>query len=154
MSDDPATGPATGPSPAPESEPASQSTPQSTPQSAPPEAKLPGVGWGREGYQAAEVDAFVEHLEQALRRETPTMAPYEVADQRFKVSRFGRRYQLQAVDELLDVGQEQLRERHGDHAVANVEGRVPQPKHHRTGWIYGIALVLVALMVIFLITQL
>ena len=119
-----------------------------------PDRELPTAGWGREGYAATEVDEFVEQLRQALRREPPTMAPYEVVDQRFGVTRFGRRYQLRAVDELLDAAREVLRERHGEDAVANLEGRVPEPRHFPTLWIYAVALVLVAAMVLFLLTQL
>jgi hypothetical protein len=119
-----------------------------------PSPDLPSPAWGREGYSASEVDEFVTALKRALRKDPPTMAPYEIADQRFKVTRLGRRYRLQSVDEFLDSGREVLRERHGDDAVANLEGRAPQPKHVRTWWIYLVALVLVALMAAFLITQL
>ena len=82
------------------------------------------------------------------------MAPYEIADQRFKVTRFGRRYALRVVDEFLDTGQERLRERHGEDAVANLEGRAPEPRHVRTGWIYLVALVLIVLMATSSSTQL
>jgi hypothetical protein len=116
--------------------------------------ELPTTGWGREGYAAAEVDEFVEQLRKALRRDPPTMAPYEVVDQRFTVTRLGRRYQLRAVDERLEAARVALRERHGEDAVANLEGRVPEPRHVPTLWIYAIALVLVAAMVLFLVTQL
>jgi hypothetical protein len=119
-----------------------------------PDPELPAATWGREGYSASEVDEFVGQLERALRREPPTMAPYEVVDQRFKVTRFGRRYALRAVDDYLEAGQVKLRERHGEDAVANLEGRAPEPHHHPTLWIYGVALVLVAIMVLFLLTQL
>ena len=142
--------------PDPTPDPRPEPTPDPTPDPAldPLEVELPTATWGREGYRAADVEAFVERLGQALRREPPTMAPYEVADQRFKVSRFGRRYALRPVDELLDSCQEKLRARHGDDAVADLEGRALQPRYHRTGWIYLIALVLVALMVTFLLTEL
>ena len=119
-----------------------------------PDPEFPTATWGREGYSASEVDEFVGEMKQALRREPPTMAPYEVADQRFKVARFGRRYALRQVDEYLTSGQEVLRERHGDDAVAKLEGRAPQPRHFPTWWIYLVALVLVALMIGFLLTQL
>jgi DivIVA domain-containing protein len=119
-----------------------------------PDPEFPTVTWGREGYNAAEVDEFVGQLERALRRTPPTMAPYEVVDQRFKVARIGRRYGLRQVDEYLASGAEVLRERHGDDAVATVEGRAPEPRHFPTWWIYLVALVLVALMVGFLLTQL
>ncbi len=119
-----------------------------------PDPDLPSVSWAREGYSAAEVDELVTALRRALTQDPPTMAPYEIADQRFKVTRFGRRYALRAVDEFLAQAQERLRERHGEDAVAHLEGRAPEPRHVRTGWIYLVALVLVVLMAIFLITQL
>ncbi len=119
-----------------------------------PDPGFPPASWAREGYSGSEVDAFVTELRRAVAQDPPTMAPYEIADQRFKVSRFGRRYALKEVDEYLRTAQEQLRERHGEDAVANLEGRAPEPRHVRTGWIYLIALVLVALMAAFLIIQL
>ncbi len=119
-----------------------------------PDRELPTASWGREGYSAAEVDEFLGQLRQAVRQDPPTMAPYEVADQRFKVTRFARRYRLRDVDDLLDEAKEELRKRHGDDAVANLEGRAPEPRHVRTWWIYLLALMLVAAMVVFLVTQL
>ena len=119
-----------------------------------PDPQLSGAPWGREGYSVPEVDAFVVELRTALQRKPPTIAPYEVADQRFKVSRFGKRYALKDVDDFLDLAQARLREVHGEDAVAHVEGREPEPRHFPTGWIYLVALVLVALMVAFLVTQL
>lgn len=110
--------------------------------------------WGREGYAADEVDEFVDQLRGALRRDPPTMAPYEVMDQQFKVTRLGRRYQLRPVDEFLDTQHSALRERHGEDAVARLEGRAPEPRHFPTLWIYLVALVLVVAMVLFLLTQL
>jgi hypothetical protein len=117
-------------------------------------AELPRASWGREGYAASEVDAFLARLQPALLREPPAMAPYEVEDQRFTVKRFGRRYALRPVDEYLDQAQSTLRERHGDDAVAHVHGTAPEPHKVHTGWIYLVALVLVAAMVAFLVTQL
>jgi hypothetical protein len=119
-----------------------------------PDPNFPSASWAREGYSAAEVDEFVAELQVALTKDPPTMAPYEIADQRFRVTRFGRRYALREVDDFLDTGQERLRERHGEDAVANLEGRAPEPRHVRTGWIYLVALVLIVLMAIFVITQL
>ena len=119
-----------------------------------PDPELPAAPRAREGYSASEVDDLVSQLQRSLRRDPPTRAPYEVADQRFKVTRFGRRYALREVDEFLDRAQTVLRERHGEDAVANLEGRAPEPRHVRTGWIYLLALVLVAGMVVFVLTQL
>lgn len=118
-----------------------------------PDPQLPDATWGREGYAAGEVDEFTDRLRQALRRDPPAMAPYEVADERFKVTRVGRRYQPKAVDDYLDAGQRLLRERHGEDAVAKLEGQVPQPRHFPTVWIYAVALLLVAIMVVFTLTQ-
>ena len=118
------------------------------------EPDLPLAGWAREGYVADEVDEFADQLGRALRSDPPAMAPYEVVDQEFTVKRVGRRYQLRAVDDFLDAGQEVLRERHGEDAVANLEGRTPPRRHVSTLWIYSVALVLVVSMVLFLLTQL
>jgi DivIVA domain-containing protein len=119
-----------------------------------PDPEFPAATWGREGYSASEVDEFLRQLKRALRREPPTMAPYEVVDQRFKVTRFGRRYGLREVDEYLESGRELLHERHGEDAVANLEAQEPEPRHFPTLWIYLVALVLVAVMLAFLLTQL
>ncbi len=124
------------------------------PETGPDGPRFPTARLLGEGYDAAEVDEFVAELQQALRRDPPAMAPYEVADQRFAVSRFGRRYRLREVDDYLDEGKQRLRERHGDDAVANLEGRAPEPHHVRTWWIYAVALVLAALMVVFVLLQL
>lgn len=119
-----------------------------------PAPELPTARFPREGYSADEVDAFVEELRRALRREPPAVAPYEIADQRFKVSRFGRRYRLREVDAYLDQAEDMFRERHGRDAVALVEGHGPEPRHVPTWWIYLIALVIAGLLVLFLLTQL
>lgn len=112
-----------------------------------PEAVLPTAWFLREGYDAERVDAFLGELGRALRHEPPAMAPYEVADQRFRVRRTGRRYALRPVDEHFEQAQGVLRRRHGGDAVAGLEGRLPEPRHFPTWWIYLLALVLVAVMV-------
>jgi len=119
-----------------------------------PEPEFPTARFPQEGYSAAEVDAFTDELQRALRKDPPAMAPYEIADQRFKVGRVGRRYRLREVDDYLDRGQEQLRERHGEDAVAQLEGRAPEPHHVRTWWIYLIALVIAGALVAFLVFNL
>ncbi len=116
--------------------------------------ELPGCRFLREGYAADEVDEFVDGLRRSLRHDPPDMAPYEVADARFKVSRWGRRYELRAVDDYLESAQAALRERHGEHAVAEVEGRVADERHVSTLWIYLVGLLLVAVVVVFALTQL
>ena len=108
----------------------------------------------RVGYRADEVDAFLAGLWKALDRATPGMAPYEVADARFKATRLRRRYQMRSVDDYLDQVQAVLRERHVGDAVADVEGHLSKPRHVPTTWIYVVALVLVAVMLAFAFTQL
>lgn len=119
-----------------------------------PDPRFPTASWWQEGYSIPEVDAFVAELKAALRRDPPTMAPYEVADQRFGVSRLQKGYRLRPVDDYLDAAQERLREQHGADAVATLQGHAPAPRHVRTGWIYLIAFVLILLMVGFTIWQL
>lgn len=118
-----------------------------------PDPRLPTATWGREGYRAADVDQFVARLRQALGEDPPTLAPYEVVEQRFKVTRFGRRYSLPAVDDYLDAGQEGLRRKLG---YAPVTTRRPADERHRfpVGWIYLVALALIAFMLLFVLTQL
>ncbi len=112
-----------------------------------PEPEWKQAGLGRVGYRADDVDAFVASVRRALEHEPPGMAPYEVADQRFAATRFGRGYDMRGVDDYLDRAQETLRARHGD-AVASLEGREqPAPRHLPTWWIYLIALVLAAAIV-------
>lgn len=108
---------------------------------------------GRVGYEVAEVDAFVAQLRSALAEEPPAMAPYEVADQRFRAVRLRRGYAMREVDQYLARAQQLLRDRHGEDAVAGVEGRTPEPRHVSTWWIYLVAMVLVAALVAFALTQ-
>ncbi len=123
--------------------------PAELPDQPPRRAKGLGVG-----YRADEVDAFLAELWKALDRPQPAMAPYEVADARFKATRVRRRYQMRSVDDYLERIQAVLRERHGADAVADIEGHVSTPRHVRTGWIYAIALVLILVMLAFAVTQL
>ena len=119
-----------------------------------PEPDFPTAGWGREGYDAEQVDAFVGELRRSLRQEPPAMAPYEVTDQRFAVRRRGRGYALRAVDDYLDHAQALLRERHGGDAVASLEGHSTPPEHFPTWWIYLLALVIVGVVVAFTVATL
>jgi hypothetical protein len=116
--------------------------------------QLSGCGFLREGYSADEVDGFVDEVRRSLRHDPPAMAPYEVADARFKVTRLGRRYALRSVDEYLDSAQAALRERHGEDAVAEVEGRASDERHVSTLWIYLVGVLVVAAVVLFAVTQL
>lgn len=108
----------------------------------------------RVGYRADEVDAFLADLRRAVHRDPPAMAPYEVADARFRATRVRARYRMRSTDELLAQAQQALRHRHGEDAVADVEGHASPPRPVRTGWIYGVAVVLVVLMLAFALTQL
>jgi hypothetical protein len=119
-----------------------------------PAPEFPAAPLGREGYTRAEVDAFVAALDQALRHDPPTLAPYEVDDQRFRVRRLGNRYALREVDDYLDRAHELLRDRHGEDGVAALAGNGAAPQHFPTWWIYLIALVLIAVLVGFALTQL
>lgn len=96
----------------------------------------------REGYVRDEVDGFVYELRHALRQDPPTMAPYEVLDARFHVTR-RRGYAMREVDGYLARAAELLKERHGADAVAGIEGHLTRPRHVSTGWVYAVAAVLV-----------
>jgi hypothetical protein len=111
------------------------------------------AGLGREGYRVDEVDAFVAQLRTALDSEPPAMAPYEVADHRFRVVRWRKGYSLRGVDEYLADAEEVLRTRHGDDPVASLAGRLDDRRHFPTGWIYIAALVLIVLIVGVAISQ-
>jgi hypothetical protein len=119
-----------------------------------PEPAFPAAGWGREGYDAEQVDEFVAELRRSLRHEPPAMAPYEVTDQRFAVRRRGRGYALRPVDDYLDHAQAVLRERHGADAVASLEGHSTPPEHFPTWWIYLLALVIAVAVVGFTVAVL
>ena len=119
-----------------------------------PEPSFSTAGLAREGYRTEAVDEFVDQLRRAVTHDPPTMAPYEVADQRFPVVRWAAGYDLREVDEYLDAARRVLRERHGQDAVASLEGREPEPKHFPTEWIYLVALVLIVAIVVFAVTQL
>ena len=102
--------------------------------------------WAR-GYRQAEVDDFVEDLRRAYSHDPPTIAPYE--------TRFSRGYTMRSVDDYLGEALERMRERHGEDAVAGVEGHVTERhRHFPTELIYLTAAILIALMVVFAITQL
>ena len=119
-----------------------------------PEPAFPNAGFGREGYLASEVDEYVGQLRAALDSDPPAMAPYEVADQQFAVSRWRKGYALRPVDGYLSRAQELLRARHGDDPVATLEGQREDHRHFPTGWIYLVALVLVVVIVGVALTQL
>jgi hypothetical protein len=119
-----------------------------------PAPDLPSARFGREGYVASQVDDFLAGLERALRNDPPTMAPYEVDDQRFTVKRFGRTYALREVDDYLDLAREHLGRRHGTDAVAGLGGSSTSPKHFPTIWIYLVAFVVIAAVIGFAIAML
>jgi DivIVA domain-containing protein len=111
--------------------------------------------WSR-GYRQAEVDQYVADLRRAYAQQPPTMAPYEVADQHFAPTRFGKGYTMRSVDTYLEQAQERLRERHGGDAVAGVVGR-EKPERHRhfpTELIYvGAGVLIVAIVIVYVLTQ-
>ena len=112
------------------------------------------ASFGREGYSSAEVDEFVARLQRELRQEPPTLAPREVAERRFAVRRIGHTYSMREVDDYLDVAEELLRVGRGEDVVAAGGATNGSSSHFPTIWIYLVALVLVALLVGFAITQL
>ncbi|MFT4010312.1 MAG: DivIVA domain-containing protein [Nocardioidaceae bacterium] len=69
---------------------------------------------GAEGYDPDQVDAFVSKVVEALRHEPPTMAPWEVHDQVFAISRVHRGYDEHEVDDFLDRAEAALRVAHGE----------------------------------------
>jgi hypothetical protein len=119
-----------------------------------PDPDFPTTRWGARGYRCEDVDSFVEQLRRAQRSEPPAMAPYEVVDQRFAGVRFRRGYAMKPVDEYLDTAQRTLREKHGEDAVAGIEGHATEPRHFPTIWIYAFAAVLVVAIVVFGVTLL
>jgi len=119
-----------------------------------PAPAFPAAGIGREGYLVPEVDEYVGQLRRALDSRPPAMAPYEVADQRFTVTRWRKGYSLRAVDEYLGQAQSLLRDRHGNDPVAALEGEPDLHRHFPTGWIYLVALGLVVVIVAVAVSQL
>lgn len=118
-----------------------------------PSADFPEAGRLHEGYSRDEVDRFVADLVRALDRDPPTMAPYEVEDIRFHITRHGG-YAMEPVDEYLEEAQALLRERHGGDAVASLQGHLVDRKPASTTWIYVVAFVIVAAVVAFLVAVL
>lgn len=118
-----------------------------------PEPTFRRAGFGREGYRVDEVDTFVHRVRGGLDSNPPTMAPYEVADERFGVVRWRAGYSLRDVDHYLARAQEVLRARHGDDPVAALTGRLDDRRHVPTGWIYIAALVLAVLIVAVAVSQ-
>jgi hypothetical protein len=105
-------------------------------------------GWAQ-GYDRGQVDAFLADLRRALGQDPPTMAPYEVADQRFSVVRGRAGYAMRPVDEYLDRAQEVLRARRGpDDPLVNVQGREIPKVSHAARWVYAVAAVLVVAIVV------
>ena len=89
-----------------------------------PATDFPPAGSLHSGYRRVEVDEFVAELHRALRHDPPTMAPYEVADVRFPVTRRDDAYAMEPVDRFLDEAQTLLQRLHGADAVAGVEGHL------------------------------
>lgn len=114
---------------------------------------FPQASLFRRGYAPAEVDAFLHEAERALRREPPTMAPYEVQDARFRGVRWRQGYDMAAVDERMEELHVALRERHGDDSLSAIQGHVSERSHRVAFWIYVTAAILVAVIVAFALTQ-
>ena len=111
----------------------------------------------RTGYDRAAVDAFVAKAVLAVHDERQTsVTAEEVARTRFPGRRFGSGYRMREVDDYLGVVEALLRMRatgrgaHADPVPADVER-----EHHRhpTWWVYGTALVIVLVVVVFTLTQ-
>jgi hypothetical protein len=115
---------------------------------------FPLAGFWRRGYECAQVETFLHDAERALRRDPPAMAPYEVQDARFRGVRWRRGYDMAAVDERMEQLHAALRERHGDDGVSGIQGHESARSHRTAFWIYLSAAVLVALILVFAVTQL
>lgn len=112
-------------------------------------ADFPPAGSLHSGYRRAEVDEFVAELRRALQHEPPTMAPYEVGDVRFPVTRREDAYAMQPVDEFLDAAQVLLRQRHGADAVADLDGHTVASDGPRAWWwLLVVAVVAIAAVVL------
>jgi DivIVA domain-containing protein len=113
--------------------------------------QLPVSRFGAAGYRRSEVDAFVDRVVAALGEEPPSVTRAEVADQRFHVVRLRRGYRLREVDDWLDDVRAHLRHRRPDEPATH---RGHARHHVRTWWVYAIAAVVVAAIVVFAVTQL
>lgn len=71
-----------------------------------------------EGYDIAEVDAFLGHVEAALVHDPPVVTAEDVADKQFTPVRFGNGYKMSAVDSFLDELAADLRRRQVEAARA------------------------------------
>lgn len=110
-----------------------------------PAADFPSAGSLHSGYRRVEVDEFVAELHRALRHHPPTMAPYEVADIRFPVTRRDDAYDMEPVDRFLDEAQALLQRLHGADAVAGVEGHL-SAERSRTRMLVLLAVLTVVLL--------
>lgn len=117
-----------------------------------PDVDFPPAGSLHSGYRRAEVDDFVAELRRALRHDPPTMAPYEVADIRFPVTRRDETYAMEPVDRFLDEAQSLLQRLHGADAVAGVEGHLTaqRSRSRLLALVAVLALVLLAVLVLVL----
>lgn len=114
---------------------------------------FPRSGTFRRGYDVAQVEAFLREGERALRSDPPTMAPYEVQDARFRGVRWGKGYEMRAVDERMEELHAALRERHGDRGVSSLRGRESARQHRVAFWVYVTGAVLVAAILAFAVWQ-
>lgn len=114
---------------------------------------FPRSGTFRRGYDVAQVEKFLHEADRALRRDPPTMAPYEVQDARFRGVRWRRGYEMRAVDERMERLHSALRERHGDDGVSAIQGHESVRQRRVAFWVYLTAVVLVAAIVAFAVFQ-
>ena len=114
---------------------------------------FPRSGTFRRGYDVAQVDTFLHEAERALRRNPPTMAPYEVQDARFRGVRWGKGYAMRPVDERMEELHAALRERHGDRGVSSIQGNESARQHRVAFWVYVTGALLVAAILAFAMTQ-
>ena len=115
----------------------------------------------RTGYDRAAVDAFVTKVVLAVHDERQTsVSADEVARTRFPGRRLGPGYRMREVDDYLGAAEALLRMR----ATARGVSPAPAPSggagehevRHRsraTSWIYGVAALIIVLVVIFTVTQ-
>lgn len=107
------------------------------------------------GYQQESVDRFLAEVDRAMSASPPAMAPYEIQDARFPAVRWSRGYDMQEVDERLDVLRDQLREIHGDDGVGDVQGHASERRHRRLATaIYVVAAVIVVALAVVALLQL
>ena len=139
----------------PEQEPdgSAEWTAEGTEEAAPHFAPKPFL---RTGYDRGAVDAFTTVVVLAIHEERQTtVTADDVARVRFPARRFGHGYRMREVDDYLGAAEALLRMRAAASGVAPDPERaeVPEHQHHPTWWIYGVAVLLAVVVVVFTLTQ-